>query len=266
MMESLEVEFLGTEIVDGILDKEVFHFRILFQDETKIITRSLSDFAQLRATLAQNADPDVLVPLPPLPLSGLKALAPSFLFDSFHTEPCDLTLWLRQLGNSKSVRDTEVFRQFLGFPAALTVEDRWRASLEVVQNAEVEHCRSQEQEQKQKADDMALRRALEDKVFQAQEFLISQPSVDRSTLEHLAPWLKPSHYDDVVQERMLQGMCGYPLCDQELATDGPDLTYCSEEHIVAAQEFVSGLTDTPLWQRDGAKEFAHISFEELISC
>ncbi|KAJ2585658.1 hypothetical protein IWW49_004469, partial [Coemansia sp. RSA 1797] len=38
--------------------------------------------------------------------------------------------------------------------------------------------------------------------------------VKENVLEQAARYLTPSEYDDVVEERSLSGLCGYPLCDR----------------------------------------------------
>jgi len=45
----------------------------------------------------------------------------------------------------------------------------------------------------------------------------SKEGVADDYLKHCASFLQPSHYEDVVTERSLSGICGYPTCSNSIS-------------------------------------------------
>lgn len=94
--------------------------------------------------------------------------------------------------------------------------------------------------------------------------------------------LNQSHYDDIVEERSIVRLCGYPLCDNTL-TDVPkqqyvisrvqnkvfDITerkkFCSNECYKSSIYLKEQILTTPLWVRkedDVIPEFKLLSLDE----
>ncbi|KAJ2833921.1 hypothetical protein J3B01_004189 [Coemansia erecta] len=61
--------------------------------------------------------------------------------------------------------------------------------------------------------------------------------VKENVLEQAARYLTPSEYDDVVEERSLSGLCGYPLCDR------PPQKIEQRYHISRARKKVFDMTE-----------------------
>lgn len=94
--------------------------------------------------------------------------------------------------------------------------------------------------------------------------------------------MNQAHYDDIIEERSISVLCGYPLCDKTL-TDIPkqqfiisraqnkvfDITerkkYCSNECYRASVYLREQILTTPLWVRkddDIIPEFKLLSFKD----
>lgn len=108
----------------------------------------------------------------------------------------------------------------------------------------------------------------EKRTFAIQDQLISQLSVSPQFLIDSAADLQPSHYDDVVTERVLGHICGYPLCSNKLLQkkggqkyhvslsqkkvyDAAELnSFCCEECLLASNMYKSQLDETPVYLRN----------------
>ncbi|KAG2233794.1 hypothetical protein INT48_005947 [Thamnidium elegans] len=117
---------------------------------------------------------------------------------------------------------------------------------------------------------------IEKLVFVWQEKLFSQPKISPVTLQRAAIYLQPRTFEEVVEERVVQEWCGYPLCDSPPKTD--DLqkykislsqrkvydqselaNYCSEACYHKSKYFIMQLSEEPVWFRDlNAVPTAHI--------
>ncbi|KAI8075578.1 Rtr1/RPAP2 family-domain-containing protein [Thamnidium elegans] len=117
---------------------------------------------------------------------------------------------------------------------------------------------------------------IEKLVFIWQEKLFSQPKISPVTLQRAAIYLQPRTFEEVVEERVVQEWCGYPLCDSPPKTD--DLqkykislsqrkvydqselaNYCSEACYHKSKYFIMQLSEEPVWFRDlNAVPTAHI--------
>lgn len=117
---------------------------------------------------------------------------------------------------------------------------------------------------------------IEKLVFVWQEKLFSQPKISPVTLQRSAIYLQPRTFEEVVEERVVQEWCGYPLCDSPPKTD--DLqkykislshrkvydqselaNYCSEACYHKSKYFIMQLSEEPVWFRDlNAIPSAHI--------
>ncbi|CAO3600229.1 unnamed protein product [Absidia cylindrospora] len=56
------------------------------------------------------------------------------------------------------------------------------------------------------------RQKVQEGVFAWQERLFTQEKVSAATLRQATVWLQPQTYDEIVEERCVQSICGYPLC------------------------------------------------------
>lgn len=94
--------------------------------------------------------------------------------------------------------------------------------------------------------------------------------------------INQSHYDDIIEERAIMKLCGYPLCDAELfdvptkqyhisATQNKvfDITqrknFCSSKCYKSSEYLKEQLLTTPLWVRkddDKLPEFKLLTFDK----
>eukprot|EP01137_Pigoraptor_chileana_P019857 Opistho-2@6444 len=106
----------------------------------------------------------------------------------------------------------------------------------------------------------------ERQAFQMQLKLIDGP-VDASALLAAANHIQPSHYADIVEERHIARVCGYPLCSNRLPREDSKGIYkislpekkvydvrelrsfCHKECLAASKYFESQLSDTAVWLR-----------------
>lgn len=108
---------------------------------------------------------------------------------------------------------------------------------------------------------------IEKLVFVWQEKLFSQPKISAHTLQRAVTYLQPKTYEEIVEERVVQEWCGYPLCDdapklQELQKykislsrrkvyDQSELAnYCSNACYHKSKYYTLQLSDEPVWFRD----------------
>ncbi|CEP16098.1 hypothetical protein [Parasitella parasitica] len=121
---------------------------------------------------------------------------------------------------------------------------------------------------------------IEKLVFVWQEKLFSQPKIPASTLQSAATYLQPKTYNEVVEERVVQTWCGYPLCKdapklQELQKfkislsrrkvyDQSELAnYCSDACYHKSKYYALQLSDEPVWYRDlNQTSTAHIILKD----
>ncbi|KAG1049671.1 hypothetical protein G6F43_008013 [Rhizopus delemar] len=110
------------------------------------------------------------------------------------------------------------------------------------------------------------REKIEKLVFIWQEKLFSQPTVPHLTLQKAVTYLQPRTYAEVVEERVVQAWCGYPLCSKAPQTiqqkykislsqrkvfDTTELTnYCSESCFRKSKYYTLQLSEEPVWFRD----------------
>ncbi|ORE20127.1 hypothetical protein BCV71DRAFT_233495 [Rhizopus microsporus] len=118
--------------------------------------------------------------------------------------------------------------------------------------------------------DSAVHRQKIDKlVFVWQEKLFSQPKVPKPMLEKAVTYLQPRTFAEVIEERVVQNWCGYPLCDSEpqqlhkykislvqrKVFDQTELaSYCSESCFMKSKYYSLQLSEEPVWFRDLNKQ------------
>ncbi|KAF7724115.1 RNA polymerase II associated protein 2 [Apophysomyces ossiformis] len=101
--------------------------------------------------------------------------------------------------------------------------------------------------------------------FEWQEKLFSQPKVSIQILKDAATVLQPQTYEEVIEERMVQELCGYPLCDrppqkptryrisysQRKVFDQTELaSYCSDACLKKSKYYAMQLSEEAVWARD----------------
>ncbi|KAI9481123.1 MAG: Rtr1/RPAP2 family-domain-containing protein [Benjaminiella poitrasii] len=108
---------------------------------------------------------------------------------------------------------------------------------------------------------------IEKLVFVWQEKLFSQPKATVDNLERAATYLQPKTYAEVIEERVVQEWCGYPLCDntpktqnlqkykisisQRKVYDQSELAnYCSDACYHKSKYYNLQLSEEPVWFRD----------------
>lgn len=64
--------------------------------------------------------------------------------------------------------------------------------------------------------DNLLYRKAERKLFQLQAALVSPEAAPEETLRSAQLWFQPRHFEEVVEERAVEGICGYPICGNEV--------------------------------------------------
>lgn len=45
-------------------------------------------------------------------------------------------------------------------------------------------------------------------------------TIDSETLTTIVKYIEPYHYEEIVEERFLSKLCGYPICDSKLKKVG----------------------------------------------
>ncbi|EPB92652.1 hypothetical protein HMPREF1544_00381 [Mucor circinelloides 1006PhL] len=121
---------------------------------------------------------------------------------------------------------------------------------------------------------------IEKLVFVWQEKLFSQPKTSAHTLQRAATYLQPKTYEEVIEERVVQEWCGYPLCDdapklqqvqkfkislsRRKVYDQTELAnYCSDACYHKSKYYTLQLSDEPVWYRDlNQTPTAHIVSKE----
>ncbi|ORZ25981.1 Rtr1/RPAP2 family-domain-containing protein [Absidia repens] len=110
------------------------------------------------------------------------------------------------------------------------------------------------------------RQKVQEGVFAWQERLFTQEKVSAATLRQAALWLQPQTYDEIVEERCVQSICGYPLCprptqeqssryrislSQRKVFDQSELaSYCSVACLQKSKYYAMQLSEDPVWVRD----------------
>ncbi|KAL5012604.1 hypothetical protein ScPMuIL_011155 [Solemya velum] len=122
---------------------------------------------------------------------------------------------------------------------------------------------------KMKEEEQRIRKrvACEERAFRIVERLI-EGSTTEDALSNAAQFLTPDHYADIVEERAIEKICGYPICSKFL---GPipkqkykistktnkvyDLTdrknYCSNWCYKASKYLQKQIPSVPVWAREG---------------
>ncbi|ELU07401.1 hypothetical protein CAPTEDRAFT_223261 [Capitella teleta] len=125
-------------------------------------------------------------------------------------------------------------------------------------NEEAEQRRKDELREKIKR-----RVAKEEKAFRTVERLIEE-GIEAHDLIEAAAFINPTHYADVVEERSISFLCGYPLCDNRISNVPKqkyhistktntvfDITdrkkFCSNHCFKASRVFSDQLSTSPVW-------------------
>lgn len=98
---------------------------------------------------------------------------------------------------------------------------------------------------------------------------------DEMTLKYVCRFLSPQAYQYLVNERILNQRCGYPLCDKSTAVHlhrdpfcminvraSYVTKYCSEMHMKASSFLYAQLSSTPLSEREGIHLIANFNREK----
>ncbi|OWF48908.1 RNA polymerase II subunit B1 CTD phosphatase Rpap2-like [Mizuhopecten yessoensis] len=113
--------------------------------------------------------------------------------------------------------------------------------------------------------DVRRRQECEKKAFKIVEKLLENP-VTEDTLLQDALHICPNHYDDIIEERAIAKLCGYPICPNSLghipkqkyhistrSNKVYDITtrknFCSNQCFTASQYLRRQLLTAPLWSR-----------------
>ncbi|KAI7862666.1 Rtr1/RPAP2 family-domain-containing protein [Spinellus fusiger] len=115
------------------------------------------------------------------------------------------------------------------------------------------------------------RKVSQDLVFHWQEKLFSAPFISHDVLQQAATVLQPQSYQEIIEERSVQGQCGYPLCEKTLPSSTHvsryrislsqrkvyDLTdmamFCSQACLQKSRYYSMQLSEEPVWGRDSTK-------------
>ena len=121
----------------------------------------------------------------------------------------------------------------------------------------------------QLVDDIPFIELVDSKVYSIQSILLNSPNEDEINEAKL--WFQPRHYDEIVEERVNDGKCGYPRCHSALCKVIPSVPslkinythkrlyevdnsfkYCSEKCCKVSSVFVSQLETSNPASRDVA--------------
>ena len=121
------------------------------------------------------------------------------------------------------------------------------------------------------ATEAAIRRKVAcDKAAYDVQWTLLEPGVSDADMAAAAQVLQPMHYEDVVSERGLDGLCGYPPCTKSAPRrgQGPKMhvslserkvydvstlhNFCGRECARRSHEFATSLSSTSLFLRSGA--------------
>lgn len=108
---------------------------------------------------------------------------------------------------------------------------------------------------------------IEKLVFVWQEKLFSQPKITAQILQSASIYLQPKTYEEIIEERVVQEWCGYPLCaetpkaneiqkykislSRRKVFDQTELAnYCSEDCFKKSKYYSMQLSEEPVWFRD----------------
>jgi len=109
------------------------------------------------------------------------------------------------------------------------------------------------------------------------QWTLLEPGVTEEELEAAAHVLQPHHYEDVVTERALDGLCGYPPCTKAAPRkgQGPKLhvsidhhkvydisslhSFCGHECARRSSEFAASLSTASLFLRKGLPTVADVA-------
>ncbi|KAI8870380.1 hypothetical protein GQ42DRAFT_162752 [Ramicandelaber brevisporus] len=123
--------------------------------------------------------------------------------------------------------------------------------------------------------DQALREKAEGVAFKWQEKLFGSDSVSIEVMTEAKQFMLPGHYEEVVEERAVEGLCGLPTCSNAsreaaqrklgkkvskkrisfvtgIVTDLTEmLQYCSDKCMTESREYSASLSTEPLATRPG---------------
>ncbi|XP_033731935.1 putative RNA polymerase II subunit B1 CTD phosphatase RPAP2 isoform X2 [Pecten maximus] len=114
--------------------------------------------------------------------------------------------------------------------------------------------------------DLRRRQECEKRAFHIVEKMLDGPVAETSLLQD-ALHICPNHYDDIIEERAIAKLCGYPICQNPLgqipkqkyhistrSNKVYDITarknFCSNQCFTASQYFRRQLLTAPLWTRE----------------
>ncbi|KAJ8300890.1 hypothetical protein KUTeg_022409 [Tegillarca granosa] len=132
----------------------------------------------------------------------------------------------------------------------------------VIQNKE------EEEKKKKAALETKIRKrvAAEEKAYRVVERFVDE-TVSEDFLKDAGQLITPSHYDDIVVERAIAKLCGYPICKNILTNVSKqkyqistrtnkvyDITerknFCSNQCYKSSKYFQKQISDTPVWGRE----------------
>ena len=114
-----------------------------------------------------------------------------------------------------------------------------------------------------------------DKAAYEVQWQLLEPGVSEQSLDEASRIIQPHHYADVVTERAIDGLCGYPPCSSAAPRrgQGPKFqvslaqhkvydvsqlhNFCSQECARRSHQYASSLSTVSLFLRDGAVQRLH---------
>ena len=71
----------------------------------------------------------------------------------------------------------------------------------------------------------------QEETYLVQQRLIETQKVSEESFIECASFMQPSHYEDVIVERSLAGLCGYPTCGNSVSVDKVSMCWRSSNVI-----------------------------------
>jgi hypothetical protein len=111
-----------------------------------------------------------------------------------------------------------------------------------------------------------------DKAAYEMQWELLEPGVSQQKLDDAAHIIQPHHYDDVVTERAIDGLCGYPPCSSAVSKPGSDpkfqislaehkvydvshiCNFCSHQCARSSHQYAASLSTVSLFLREGAAQ------------
>ncbi|KAI8608017.1 Rtr1/RPAP2 family-domain-containing protein, partial [Chytriomyces sp. MP71] len=128
---------------------------------------------------------------------------------------------------------------------------------------------------------MVKRKEWEDEVFRAMECAFDRAVSAADLRKWAAKYFEQRHYSDIVEERIANNLCGYPLCSnpvqklngkyrisfsQKQVYDISDLKkFCSKECMAASRYTISQLSLDPGYMRDIEQVFEVLDILDMDS-